>query len=56
MAANHADMALGPGVINQAGIRFDSDLIDALLEYGIQPWVTLFHLDLPLALQTERDG
>jgi len=44
------------GTINPEGIRFYDQLIDTLLEHGIEPWVTLYHWDLPLALQTERDG
>ena len=46
----------GKGQINEAGIRFYSDLIDTLLENDIQPWVTLYHWDLPLTLQMEMDG
>ena len=45
----------GTGEINEAGIRFYSDLIDALLSYGIEPYVTLYHWDLPQAL-FERGG
>jgi beta-glucosidase len=46
----------GTGAANEAGLRFYSDLVDALLEAGITPWVTLHHWDLPLALQDEHGG
>jgi beta-glucosidase len=42
--------------INKAGIAFYDRLIDVLLENEITPWVTLYHWDLPLALQLEQDG
>ena len=40
----------GEGRINDAGLDFYDRVIDALLARGIQPWVTLFHWDYPLAL------
>jgi beta-glucosidase len=43
----------GRGKINQAGIDFYSRLVDALLEERIEPWITLYHWDLPQVLQDE---
>jgi beta-glucosidase len=41
----------GTGAANPAGLAFYDRLIDALLERGISPMLTLFHWDLPQALQ-----
>lgn len=49
-------MPAGYGAVNQEGVKFYSDLIDALLEHHVTPVVTLYHWDLPLALQLEHDG
>jgi len=40
----------GAGAVNAKGLDFYSRLVDALLEHGISPWVTLFHWDFPYAL------
>lgn len=46
----------GRGRVNNKGLRFYSDLVDALVEAKITPFVTLNHFDLPQALQDEGDG
>jgi beta-glucosidase len=45
----------GTGAVNQAGVAFYDRLVDALLAAGIQPMVTLYHWDLPAALD-DRGG
>lgn len=43
----------GSGAVNQAGLDYYSRLVDALLEAGISPVATLYHWDLPSALEAE---
>ena len=45
-------MPEGTGSINSKGLDFYDNLVDALLEQEIVPYATLFHWDLPEALQS----
>ena len=41
----------GRGAVNEAGLAFYDRLVDGMLERGLDPWATLYHWDLPQALQ-----
>lgn len=43
-------MPTGRGEINEAGLSFYDRLIDALIAANIEPWLCLYHWDLPQAL------
>ena len=50
----------GRGAVNPAGLDFYDRVIDTTLEAGIEPWLCLYHWDLPFALEavggwTNRD-
>lgn len=46
----------GRGAVNEKGIDFYSRLVDELLANGIEPFATLYHWDLPKALQDDFCG
>jgi beta-glucosidase len=39
--------------VNQKGLEFYDRIFDSLEKHGITPWVTMFHWDLPQALEDE---
>lgn len=41
----------GAGAINQAGIDHYNQVIDYCIKQGVEPWVTIYHWDLPHALE-----
>ncbi len=45
----------GRGCVEQRGLDFYNRLVDSLLSANIKPWITLYHWDLPQALQ-DRGG
>ncbi|MDD6526170.1 MAG: glycoside hydrolase family 1 protein, partial [Firmicutes bacterium] len=46
----------GDGEINQKGVDHYHEVIDECLKYGIEPVITLYHFDLPYALQEKYGG
>lgn len=46
----------GRGKINNVGLQFYKNLVDELIENKIEPILTLYHWDLPKALQDEYAG
>lgn len=46
----------GDGEINQKGIDFYNNIINKLVKNNIEPFVTLYHFDLPFALVEKYNG
>jgi beta-glucosidase len=44
-------MPFGTGPVNTKGVDFYNKVIDFCLECGIEPWITLYHWDLPYELE-----
>jgi beta-glucosidase len=43
----------GTGAVNQAGVDYYNRIIDYCLALGIEPWLTLYHWDLPHELELQ---
>ncbi len=48
-------MPEGRGQVNKRGLEFYDRLVDGIMGAGIEPWICLYHWDLPLALE-DRGG
>ena len=46
----------GRGRVNAAGVQYYNTLIDALVSRGVEPFVTLYHWDMPQTLEAEYGG
>ncbi|XP_028776803.1 vicianin hydrolase-like [Neltuma alba] len=46
----------GKGKVNELGVKFYNNVINELLANGLTPLITLFHWDLPQALEDEYGG
>ena len=49
-------MPKGKGEVNAKGLDYYKRLVDALLEKNIDPYITLYHWDMPQALYEENKG
>jgi len=43
----------GTGQVNKAGVDYYNNVIDYCLDQGIEPWVTIYHWDLPHVLELQ---
>ncbi len=43
----------GIGAVNQAGLDFYHSVIDKCLSVGVEPWITIYHWDLPQVLEDQ---